>query len=64
MKKMYAPLIRREVETWRHLRHPNIIQLYEIIVTESRVHLVRRPRPLKPRLPKVAILTCTAEVTL
>ena len=50
MKKMYAPLIRREVETWRHLRHPNIIQLYEIIVTESRVHLVRRRRPQAPRL--------------
>ena len=45
MKKMYAPLIRREVEVWRHLRHPNIVQLFEVVVTEQRVHLVRAPRP-------------------
>ena len=41
MKKTYAPLIKREVEVWRHLRHQNIVQLFEVIVTETRVHLVR-----------------------
>jgi serine/threonine protein kinase len=40
MKKMYAPMIKREVEIWRHLRHGHVVQLYEVVVTETKVHLV------------------------
>lgn len=32
--------IEREIDTWRRLRHPNIAQLYEVIVTESRIYMV------------------------
>jgi serine/threonine protein kinase len=33
-------MVIREVETWRHLRHVNIAQLYEVIVTEHKIYMV------------------------
>jgi serine/threonine protein kinase len=32
--------IEREIDTWRRLRHPNIAQLYEVIVSESKIFMV------------------------
>lgn len=40
MERSYAAIVIREVEAWRHLRHQHIAQLYEIIVTESKIYLV------------------------
>jgi len=40
MEKSYAPLVVREVDAWRHLRHNHIAQLYEVIVTENKIYLV------------------------
>ncbi|KAJ3034044.1 hypothetical protein HK097_004640, partial [Rhizophlyctis rosea] len=38
--KIHAPSVVREIETWRHLHHPNIAQLYEVLTTESRIYMV------------------------
>ncbi|KAJ3034815.1 hypothetical protein HDV00_004610 [Rhizophlyctis rosea] len=38
--KIHAPSVIREIETWRHLHHPNIAQLYEVLTTESRIYMV------------------------
>lgn len=32
--------VQREVETWRHLRHCHIAQLYEVLYSETKVYLV------------------------
>ncbi|KAI8809356.1 kinase-like domain-containing protein, partial [Cladochytrium replicatum] len=38
--KIHAPTVVREIETWRHLHHPNIAQLYEVITTENKIYMV------------------------
>ncbi|KAJ3132931.1 hypothetical protein HK101_004551, partial [Irineochytrium annulatum] len=38
--KIHAPSVVREIETWRHLHHPNIAQLYEVLMTETRIYMV------------------------
>jgi len=38
--KIHAPIVAREIETWRHLIHPNIIQLYEVITSETKIYMV------------------------
>lgn len=38
--KIYAPQLVREIETWRHLMHPNIVQLYEVLTSETKIFLV------------------------
>ncbi|KAJ3416908.1 hypothetical protein HDV05_007966 [Chytridiales sp. JEL 0842] len=38
--RIHAPTVVREIETWRHLHHPNISQLYEVLVTENRIYMV------------------------
>lgn len=38
--RFHAPSVAREIEMWKQLRHPNIAQLYEIIVTESKIYMV------------------------
>jgi len=40
MNKSYGPLALREVQTWRYMRHPNIVQLYEVLASESYIYLV------------------------
>ncbi|KAI8620123.1 kinase-like domain-containing protein [Chytriomyces sp. MP71] len=38
--KIHAAAVAREIETWRHLHHPNIAQLYEVLVTESKIYMI------------------------
>lgn len=38
--KIHAPSVVREVETWRQMHHRHIAQLYEVITTESKIHMV------------------------
>jgi serine/threonine protein kinase len=38
--KIHAPIVQREIETWRKLRHPNIAQLFEVITSETRIYMV------------------------
>ncbi|KAJ3109547.1 hypothetical protein HDU97_005204 [Phlyctochytrium planicorne] len=38
--KIHAPSVVREIETWRHLHHPNIAQLYEVLTTETKIYMV------------------------
>jgi serine/threonine protein kinase len=38
--KIHAPALVREIETWRQLRHPNVVQLYEVLCTESKIYMV------------------------
>ncbi|KAF7730309.1 hypothetical protein EC973_002553 [Apophysomyces ossiformis] len=40
ISKQHAPLMAREIHHHRQLRHPNIVTLYEIIATESAIHVV------------------------
>lgn len=40
ISKQHAPMIAREIHHHRQLRHPNIVTLYEIIVTESSIYVV------------------------
>lgn len=40
MNKSYGPLAYREIQTWRYLRHPNIVQLYEVIATDTYIYFV------------------------
>ncbi|KAJ3028054.1 UNVERIFIED_CONTAM: hypothetical protein HDU68_002570 [Siphonaria sp. JEL0065] len=37
--KIHAAVVAREIETWRHLHHPNIAQLYEVLTTESKIYM-------------------------
>lgn len=38
--KIHVPALVREIETWRHLRHPNIAQLYEVLMSETKIYMV------------------------
>lgn len=51
--KIHAPAVIREIESWfdgnllflnichrRHLHHPHIAQLYEVILSETKIHMV------------------------
>ena len=38
--KIHAPTVSREIYTCRRLHHPNIVQLFEVIVTENKIHMV------------------------
>ncbi|OAD79190.1 hypothetical protein PHYBLDRAFT_100646, partial [Phycomyces blakesleeanus NRRL 1555(-)] len=38
--KQHAPLMAREIHHHRQLRHPSIVTLYEVISTESTIHLI------------------------
>ncbi|KAI9315881.1 kinase-like domain-containing protein [Dichotomocladium elegans] len=38
--KKHVPMIAREIHHHRRLRHPNIVTLYEIIITESFIHVI------------------------
>jgi serine/threonine protein kinase len=38
--RIHAPSVVREIETWRHLHHPNVAQLYEVLVTENKIYMV------------------------
>ncbi|OUM63659.1 hypothetical protein PIROE2DRAFT_30030, partial [Piromyces sp. E2] len=38
--KIHAPIVAREIETWRHLLHPNIVQLYEVLTSETKIYMV------------------------
>lgn len=38
--RIHAPAIVREVETWRNMHHPNIVKLFEVIVSESKIYMV------------------------
>ncbi|KAJ3249947.1 hypothetical protein HDU77_007261 [Chytriomyces hyalinus] len=38
--KIHAAVVAREIETWRHLHHPNIAQLLEVLVTESKIYMI------------------------
>ncbi|KAJ3020134.1 hypothetical protein HKX48_001240 [Thoreauomyces humboldtii] len=38
--KIHAPTVVREIETWRHMHHPNITPLYEILLSETRIYMV------------------------
>ncbi|KAJ1562134.1 hypothetical protein HK096_001683 [Nowakowskiella sp. JEL0078] len=38
--KIHAPSVVREIDAWRHLRHPNIVQLFEVLTTESNIYMV------------------------
>ncbi|ORZ02917.1 hypothetical protein BCR43DRAFT_510049 [Syncephalastrum racemosum] len=40
ISKQHAPIMAREIHHHRQLRHPNIVTLYEVIVTESSVYVV------------------------
>ncbi|ORX78973.1 Pkinase-domain-containing protein [Basidiobolus meristosporus CBS 931.73] len=38
--KTHAHTVAREIEMWRHLHHPNITQLLEILTTETKIYMV------------------------
>ncbi|KAJ3183142.1 hypothetical protein HDU87_007565 [Geranomyces variabilis] len=38
--KIHAPTLVREIATWRHMHHPNIVRLYEVLCSESRIYMV------------------------
>ncbi|KAI9106189.1 kinase-like domain-containing protein [Phlyctochytrium arcticum] len=38
--KIHAPTVVREIETWRHMHHPNIARLYEVLCSETRIFMV------------------------
>ncbi|KAI9008272.1 kinase-like domain-containing protein [Gaertneriomyces semiglobifer] len=37
---IHAPIVMREIETWRHMHHPNIIRLFEVLCSETRIFMV------------------------
>eukprot|EP00158_Paraphelidium_tribonemae_P006864 Partr_v1_DN28006_c3_g2_i2_m57171 putative serine threonine protein kinase len=38
--KIHAPVVVREIETWRRLRHPHIAQLFEVLTSETKIYMV------------------------
>ncbi|KAI8138004.1 kinase-like domain-containing protein [Fennellomyces sp. T-0311] len=40
ISKQHAPMVAREIHLHRQLKHPNIVTLYEIIVTENNIHVI------------------------
>ena len=38
--KIHAPTVIREISTWRNLHHPNIAQLYEVVMSENKIYMV------------------------
>ncbi|RKP00079.1 hypothetical protein CXG81DRAFT_13654, partial [Caulochytrium protostelioides] len=38
--KTHLPVVVREIESWRYMHHPHIVQLYEVLRTESRIYMV------------------------
>ncbi|KAI8821293.1 kinase-like domain-containing protein, partial [Fimicolochytrium jonesii] len=38
--KIHAPAVVREISTWRHMHHPNIARLYEVMTSETRIYMV------------------------
>lgn len=38
--RIHAASLVREIETWRHLQHPHIARLYEVICTENKIFMV------------------------
>ncbi|KAL9550577.1 hypothetical protein MBANPS3_004658 [Mucor bainieri] len=40
ISKQHAPMMAREIHHHRQLKHPNIVMLYEMITTESCIHII------------------------
>ncbi|KAI8974346.1 kinase-like domain-containing protein [Pilobolus umbonatus] len=40
INKQHAPMMAREIHHHRQLKHPNILMLYEMITTESHIHII------------------------
>ncbi|KAL0077886.1 hypothetical protein J3Q64DRAFT_1766763 [Phycomyces blakesleeanus] len=40
ISKQHAPLMAREIHNHRLLYHPNIVTLYEVLMTESSIHII------------------------
>ncbi|KAI9357389.1 hypothetical protein BD770DRAFT_435541 [Pilaira anomala] len=40
ISKQHAPMMAREIHHHRQLKHPNIVMLYEMITTESAIHII------------------------
>ncbi|KAI9496557.1 kinase-like domain-containing protein, partial [Zychaea mexicana] len=40
ISKEHAPMVAREIHLHRQLKHPNIVMLYEVIITESSIHVI------------------------
>jgi serine/threonine protein kinase len=38
--KIHAPQLVREIETWRQFDHPNIVRLYEVLTSETKIYMV------------------------
>ncbi|KAI3643380.1 hypothetical protein MP228_012935 [Amoeboaphelidium protococcarum] len=38
--KIHAATLAREIDAWRQLKHPNIAQLYEGVMTETKIYMV------------------------
>ncbi|KAI3635827.1 hypothetical protein MIR68_006465 [Amoeboaphelidium protococcarum] len=38
--KIHAATLAREIDAWRQLKHPNIAQLYEVVMTETKIYMV------------------------
>lgn len=45
MDKTHAPTLVREIEMWKRLKHPNIVQLYEVLNSESKIYMIME-RPI------------------
>ncbi|KAI8874533.1 Pkinase-domain-containing protein, partial [Backusella circina FSU 941] len=45
ISKQHAPMMAREIHHHRQLKHPNIIMLYEMITTESTIHIISEYAP-------------------
>lgn len=40
ISKQHAPMMAREIHHHRQLKHPNVVMLYEMITTESAIHII------------------------